>query len=47
VAVGHSPTRFDDNGTLVDEDLREQLGEVADALVSAVAEREELARAAA
>ena len=47
VAVGHSPTRFDDNGTLVDEDLREQLGEVVDALVSAVAEREELARAAA
>src|SRR6187200_955197 len=35
VAVGHSPSRFDDDGTLVDADLREQLGEVVDALVSA------------
>ena len=34
-------------GTLIDEDLREQLGEVVDALVTAVAEREELARTAA
>jgi chromate reductase len=47
VAVGHAPTRFDQDGTLVDEDLREQLGEAVDALVSAVAERQELARAAA
>ena len=47
VAVGHAPTRFDADGTLTDEDLREQLGEVVDALVSAVAERNELARAAA
>jgi chromate reductase len=47
VAVGHAPTRFDANGTLVDEDLREQLGEVVDALAAAVAEREELAQAAA
>src|SRR3954454_12024079 len=47
VAVGHSPTRFDEDGTLVDEDLGEQLREVVDALVSAVAERHELARAAA
>ena len=47
VAVGHAPTRFDEDGTLVDDDLREQLGEVVDALVSAVVERQELARTAA
>ena len=47
LAVGHAPTRFDEDGTLVDNDLREQLGEVVDALVSAVAERHELARTAA
>jgi chromate reductase len=47
LAVGHAPTRFDEDGTLVDDDLREQLGEVVDALVSAVAERHELARTAA
>ena len=47
VAVGHGPTRFDADGTLMDEDLREQLGEVVEALADAVAEREQLARAAA
>jgi chromate reductase, NAD(P)H dehydrogenase (quinone) len=47
VAVGHAPTRFDGDGTLIDEDLREQLGEVVDALVAGVSEREELARTAA
>jgi chromate reductase len=47
LAVGHAATRFDEDGTLMDEDLCEQLGEVVDALVSAVAERHELARAAA
>jgi chromate reductase len=47
VAVGHAPTRFDADGTLIDEDLREQLGEVVDALAAAVAERAELARSAA
>ena len=47
LAVGHAPARFDEDGTLVDDDLREQLGEVVDALVSAVAERHELARTAA
>jgi len=47
VAVGHAPTRFDEDGTLIDEDLREQLGEVVDALVAAVTERAELARSAA
>ena len=45
--MGHAPTRFDEDGTLVDEDLREQLGEVVEALVYAVAERQELAQAAA
>jgi chromate reductase len=33
VAVGHAPTKFDDEGRLVDVDLREQLGEVVDALL--------------
>jgi chromate reductase len=47
VAVGHAPTRFHADGTLVDDDLREQLGEVVDALAAAVAEREALARNAA
>ena len=47
VAVGHAPTRFDADGTLTDDDLREQLGEVVDALTAAVTEREELARTAA
>jgi chromate reductase len=40
VAVGHAPTRFDESGSLVDESLREQLGEVLDALLAAVAGRE-------
>jgi chromate reductase len=47
VAIGHAPTRFDAEGTLMDEDLREQLGAVVDALAAAVAEREELVRTAA
>jgi len=34
VAVGHAPTRFDEDGHLVDESLREQLVEVVEALVS-------------
>jgi chromate reductase len=33
VAVGHAPTRFDEDGYLVDVDLREQLAEVVDALL--------------
>jgi chromate reductase len=33
VAVGHAPTRFDDDGYFVDVDLREQLAEVVDALL--------------
>jgi chromate reductase, NAD(P)H dehydrogenase (quinone) len=34
VAVGHAPTRFDEDGMLVEEDLREQLAEVLDALLA-------------
>ena len=37
VAVGHAPTRFDNEGHLVDGDLREQLREVVTALVGEVA----------
>jgi chromate reductase len=36
VAVGHAATRFDEDGSLADESLREQLGEVVDALLAAV-----------
>jgi chromate reductase len=34
VAVGHAPTKFDEDGQLVDETLREQLQEVVDALLA-------------
>jgi chromate reductase len=34
VAVGHAPTRFDEHGALVDEDLREQLRETAEVLLA-------------
>jgi chromate reductase, NAD(P)H dehydrogenase (quinone) len=34
VAVGHAPTRFDDEGRLIDGELREQLGELLAALVA-------------
>ena len=33
VALGHAPTRFDQSGRLVDEDIREQLTEVVDELM--------------
>jgi chromate reductase len=39
VAVGHAPTRFDENGRLVDENLLEQLQEVVDGLVAEAAAR--------
>jgi chromate reductase, NAD(P)H dehydrogenase (quinone) len=32
VAVGHAPTRFDEDGALVDEELNEQLAEAIDVL---------------
>ena len=41
VAVGHAPTRFDEEGRLVDEDIREQLTELLNVLLVAVAERRE------
>ena len=34
VAVGHAPTRFDEDGTLHDEDLRDQLREALDLLLT-------------
>ena len=34
VAVGHAQTRFDEQGNLVDDDIREQLEEVAATLVA-------------
>ena len=39
VAVGHAPTRFDEEGRLVDENLLEQLEEVLAVLVAAAAAR--------
>jgi chromate reductase, NAD(P)H dehydrogenase (quinone) len=36
VAVGHAPNRFDENGRLVDPELRDQLREVVDGLVAEV-----------
>jgi chromate reductase len=44
VAVGHAPDKFDVQGRLVEEDLREQLSEVVEVLVAAVCERRELAQ---
>ena len=35
VAVGHAQERFDEDGILNDENLREQLGEVVETLVDA------------
>ena len=34
VAVGHAPTRFNEQGRLIDDDLREQLAEVVHVLVA-------------
>jgi chromate reductase, NAD(P)H dehydrogenase (quinone) len=39
VAVGHAPTRFDEEGRLVDENLLEQLEEVVAGLVAEAAAR--------
>jgi chromate reductase len=44
--VGRAATRFDADGVLVDEEIREQLAGVASALVAATREREEAAAAA-
>jgi chromate reductase len=43
VAVGRAHERFDANGVLIDDDLREQFDEVAQALVAAVHLREPVA----
>jgi chromate reductase, NAD(P)H dehydrogenase (quinone) len=45
VAVGHAPARFDEQGRLVDEDLREQLRELVASLVDVAEERDRLAPA--
>jgi chromate reductase len=34
VALGHAPTKFDEEGTLVDVELREQLGETVETLLA-------------
>ena len=34
VAVGHAPTRFDENGALIDDDIRDQLSETLDTLLA-------------
>jgi chromate reductase len=43
VAVGHAHERFDENGNLNDESLREQLGEVLESLVDAARVRAAIA----
>jgi len=45
VAVGHASERFDQNGRLKDEELREQLAEVVDLLVQQALPRQTLAAA--
>jgi chromate reductase, NAD(P)H dehydrogenase (quinone) len=42
VAVGHAPTRFDENGVLVDENLLEQLQETLAELLEAADARRDL-----
>lgn len=46
VPVGHAPTRFDESGTLVDEEIRVELGDLVRNLVAAVEERQEVAATA-
>ena len=46
VAVGHADTRFDEQGRLIDDDLREQLAEVVDGLIAAARARVPQAQAA-
>lgn len=41
VAVGHAPTRFDEDGRLLDGEIREQLGDLVAVLLTAVDERRE------
>ncbi len=46
VAVGHAATRFNEQGRLIDDDLREQLAEVVHVLVAAARGRMPQAQAA-
>ena len=46
VAVGHANTRFDDEGRLADDDLRDQLGEVVQGLVVEASARQKALAAA-
>jgi chromate reductase, NAD(P)H dehydrogenase (quinone) len=46
VAVGHAHTRFDEDGRLTDDDIREQLAEVVDGLIAAARARVPQAQAA-
>jgi chromate reductase len=39
VAFGHAQTRFDEAGALIDEDLRDELGEVLGTLVAEISAR--------
>ena len=41
VPVGHAPTRFDEDGRLVDDEVRDQLNTLVNAVVAAVEERRE------
>jgi chromate reductase, NAD(P)H dehydrogenase (quinone) len=43
VAVGHAHTKFDEAGRLLDDDLREQLAEVVDELVTVARARDMIA----
>ncbi len=45
VALGHAPTRFDEDGRLADDGIREQLQEVVSALAVEVEQRAQLAAA--
>src|SRR5215204_2589231 len=46
VALGHAPARFDEQGQLIDDEIREQLAEVLDGLVAAARDRVPQAQAA-
>ena len=46
VAVGHAHTRFDEQGRLIDDEIREQLAEVVDGLIAAARDRVPQAQAA-
>ena len=39
VAVGHAPQRFDEQGRLTDENLREELAEVVETLADSARSR--------